>query len=33
MGETNAYHFSLSKKQTFSELSDEENDIMDVVIE
>ena len=33
MGETNAYHFSLGGKQTFSELSDEEKDILDVVIE
>ena len=33
MGETNAYHFSLSGKQTFSELSNEEKDILDVVIE
>ena len=33
MGETYAYHFSLSGKQTFSELSDEEKDILDVVIE
>lgn len=33
MGETNAYHFSLSGKQTFSELSDEDKDILDVVIE
>lgn len=33
MGETNAYHFSLSGKQTFSELSDEEKDVLDVVIE
>lgn len=28
-----AYHFSLSGKQTFPELSDEEKDILDVVIE
>ncbi|EOS78371.1 hypothetical protein C817_03623 [Dorea sp. 5-2] len=33
MGETNAYYFSLSGKQAFSELSDEEKDILDVVIE
>lgn len=33
MGETYAYHFSLSGKQTFPELSDEEKDILDVVIE
>jgi len=33
MGETNAYHFSLSAKQTFSKLSDEEKEILDVVIE
>ena len=33
MGETYAYHFFLSGKQTFSELSDEEKDILDVVIE
>lgn len=33
MGETYAYHFSLNEKQTFSELSDEEKDILDVVIE
>lgn len=33
MGETNASHFSLSGKQAFSELSDEEKDILDVVIE
>lgn len=33
MGETNAYHFSLSGEQTFPELSDEEKDILDVVIE
>ncbi len=33
MGETNAYHFSLSGRQTFSELSDEEKRILDMVIE
>ena len=33
MGETNAYYFSLSRTQTFSELSDEEKDILDVVVE
>ena len=33
MGETYAYHFSLSGQQTFPELSDEEKDILDVVIE
>lgn len=33
MGETNAYHFSLSGEQTFSALSKEEKDILDVVIE
>lgn len=33
MGETYAYHFSLSGKQTFSELSEEEKAILDVVIE
>ena len=33
MGETNAYHFSLSEKQTFFKLSDEEKNILDEVIE
>ena len=33
MGETNAYHFSLSGNQSFSKLSNEEKDILDVVIE
>lgn len=33
MGETNAYHFSLSGELTFSALSKEEKDILDVVIE
>ncbi len=33
MGETNAYHFSLSGEQTFSALSKEEKDILDFVIE
>ena len=33
MGETYAYHFALKGKQSFSELSDEEKDILDVVIE
>lgn len=33
MGETNAYHFSLNGELTFSELSKEEKDILDAVIE
>ena len=33
MGESNAYHFSLSGKQSFPELSIEEIDILDTVIE
>ncbi len=33
MGETNAYHFSLNGKQTFTELSDEEKAILDAVID
>ena len=33
MGETNAYHFALNEKQSFPELSEEEKNILDVVIE
>lgn len=33
MGETNAYHFSLSENQSFPGLSKEEKDILDEVIE
>ena len=33
MGETNAYHFSLKGKQKFLALSDEEKNIIDIVIE
>lgn len=32
MGETSAYYFSLSGKQTFPKLSNEEKDILDIVI-